>query len=122
MKKNNSGEVATPISIIDPSISQRRTALEQDALGLVESMLTEARESDDVSEMSIALNAYTKYKKSYQEDSSYLIEKLDSLDDRKLKLLEKALIFKDKLDKFAKGDISLHEIYNLPQVKKHTRG
>ena len=118
-EKLNEIDYGDSIEVVDPKSADFQKNLSDKAGKLCDYMLEKAiDEPDDMAMRAQALNAYVKYKAMLNNDTGHLLDKLASLSDKQIGVLEKSLHQRNILDNVKGGKLDLTDFYNLPKKKK----
>ena len=90
--------------------------LDDKAGALIQNMLDKVA-LDDTQALATTIKTWALYRTTLREDAILLVERLSSLNEKQLAVLEGALKKQDMIEKFKSGKISLEQVYNLSAVK-----
>ena len=99
-----------------------QAAIDNKASLLMEDLLDEALHSQVPTVKATAISAYNRYKSTQQEDMVGMMDKLLSMPDKKIKLLEGVLKKRNLMDNIKSGNFSLTDVYALPNKKESDNG
>ena len=92
-----------------------------DKAGQLVKVLLNNSHPDNIREQATAIKSWALYRNTIREDATYLIDRLLSMNDKQLAVLEKGMKIRDEHERFKQGKMTLEEVYNLPAVKHKSK-